>query len=101
MIRQSGVNITIISRDFTHWYRLPPLWSDIFPRLSLTPDLHYLIINATAGIPLITPSPQSPVCYDWIWSLVSTNIKTIIMSSNLKASLGRMLCLNILLLKTN
>ena len=72
MIRQSGVNITIITPlsypgmlvvvvVVVLWYLCPlptpPLQPDIFPRLSLTPDLHYLIINATAGIPLITPVP--------------------------------------------
>ena len=65
MIRQSGVNITIITPLWYHWHwylyplPTPPLQPDIFPRLAVTPDLHYLIINATAGIPLITPPVPS------------------------------------------
>ena len=67
MIRQSGVNITIIT---PLWYPLPtpPLQPDIFPRLAVTPDLHYLIINATAGIPLITPSPRCVMIGPVSWS---------------------------------
>ena len=91
MIRQSGVNITIITPlsypgmlVVVLWYLCPlptpPLQPDIFPRLSLTPDLHYLIINATAGIPLITPvpSPQCVMIGTVSWSPVSSNIKTIL-----------------------
>ena len=78
----------------------PPL-ADIFPRPAVTPDLHYLIINATAAIPL-TDHPQStvirlcPTCP----TDRSTNTKAI-MSDYRKASLGRIMCLNILLLKIN
>ena len=47
---------------------LPPLLPDIFPRSAVTPDLHYLIINATAGIPLITPSPRCVMIGPVSWS---------------------------------
>ena len=67
----------------------PPPWSDIFPRPAVTCDLHYLIINAPAAIPLT----DRPTTASGLWlcrpspSPLVTNTKTM-WSHHLKASQG-------------